>query len=108
MDRGSDLFTIEVDVLDSLVQSTRRKEWIGDALACALSLPRGAVRDAINRSPGVAGSLRDRRAAMLLKEADVEHIYREFALIREVLSLDVGDVLQPVVIWLSARVISED
>ena len=45
---------------------------------------------------------------MLLRETDIEQIYSEFALIREVLSIDVGDVLQPVVVWLSARVISDD
>ena len=68
----------EVAILESLRQSERRKEWLADAFACALNLPQGAVRDAINRSPGVALSLRLRRASVLLKETDVEEIYDEF------------------------------
>ena len=103
-----DLFSAEVSVLDSLAQSSRRKEWVSDALACALNLPRGAVRHAINHSPGVAANLRHQRASALLKEADIAAIYNEFALIRDVLGPDSGDLLQPVVVWLSARVISEE
>ena len=104
---GDDLFEAEIGVLDQLVQSSRRKAWLGDAFACALQLPRGAIRDAINHSPGVATSLRDRRAAALLREAEVEEIYGEFALIREVLGPEAEDLLQPVVVWLSARVMAK-
>ena len=103
-----DLFLAEVSVLDSLVQSARRKEWLNDALACVLNLPRGAIRDAINHSPGVAISLRHRRASALLKEADVATIYSEFALIKKVLGPESCGSLQPVVIWLSARVLSDE
>ena len=100
-----DLFVAEISVLDSLVQSARRKEWLRDALACALSLPRGAVRDAINSSPGVVDSLRHQRASALLKDGDIAALYSEFALIRDVLGPESGDLVQPIVVWLSARVI---
>ena len=100
-------FDAEVAVLNGLMQCAQRREWFNDAFACALNLPRGAVRDAINRSPGVADSLRHRRASTLLKEADVENIYDEFALIRKVLGPDVDGYLQPVVVWLSGRVLAE-
>ena len=102
-----DFLDAELAILDGLVQCARRKEWFDDAFASALNLPRGAVRDAINRSPGVAGSLRNRRASTLLKEADVENIYDEFALIKEVLGPEVEGFLQPVVVWLSGRVLVE-
>lgn len=109
-DRGlwpeDELLGAEVSVLESLRQSGRRKEWLTDAYACALNLPPGAVRDAINRSPGVAVSLRLRRATALLRQRDVEEIYEEFALIRKVLGPESEDVLQPVVVWLSGRVIA--
>ena len=104
--QGEELFEEEISVLAGLVQSVRRKAWLDDALACVLHLPRGAVRDAINHSPGVAKSLRHRRASALLREAELDEIYREFALIREVLGPESDDVLQPVVVWLSARVVS--
>ena len=93
--------------LDSLVQSARRKQWLRDAFSCALSLPRGAVRDAINNSPGVADGLRHRRASALLKDADIAALYDEFALVREVLEITSDDSLQPIVVWLSARVLTE-
>ena len=96
----------ELSFLDGLVQSGRRKEWFNDAFSCALNLPKGAVRDAISRSPGVSLSFRQRRASTLLKETDVANIYEEFALIRKVLGSAAEDVLQPVVVWLSGRVIA--
>lgn len=105
--RGEELFEEEIGLLDGLAQSARRKAWLDDALACVLHLPRGAVRDAINHSPGVATSLRHRRASALLKEAELEDIYREFALIRDILGPEADDVVQPVVVWLSARVVSK-
>ena len=105
--RRNDLFEDEYGILDGLVQSARRKSWLGDAFACALHLPRGAVREAINQSPGVAVSLRDRRASALLKDAEIEEIYSEFALVKEVLGADAEDLLEPVVVWLSARVVSQ-
>ena len=104
---GDNLFEAEISLLEQLVQSGRRKAWLGDALACALQLPRGAIRDAINHSPGVATSLRDRRASALLKEAEVEEIYGEFKLVRDVLGPKVEDLLEPVVVWLSARVMAK-
>jgi hypothetical protein len=102
--REGNLFVAEISVMDCLAQSARRKQWLRDALVCALNLPRGAVRDAISNSPGVLASLRHRRASVLLKDADIAALYSEFALIRDVLGSDSGD-LQPIVVWLSARVI---
>lgn len=105
--RGEDLFEQEFGVLDGLVQSARRKPWLDDALTCVLHLPHGAVRDAINHSPGMVMGLRERRASVLLREADVDEIYREFELIEEVLGRDADDLLRPVVVWLSARIVSK-
>ena len=97
----------EIAILDGLIQSARRKSWLGDALACALHLPRGAIRDAINQTPGMALSLRDRRPSVLLKDAEVEEIHDEFATVKEVLGVESEDPLQPVVVWLSARVVAQ-
>ena len=102
-----DLFEAEMGFLDQLVQSVRRKSWLSDALLCALQLPRGAVRDAINHSPGVATSLRDRRASALLREAEAEEIYGELKFVRDVLGPEAEDLLEPVVVWLSARVMAK-
>lgn len=105
--RRDDLFDSEYGILNCLVQSSRRKSWLEDAFACALHLPRGAVREAINQSPGLATRLRDRRASVLLKEEEIEEIYDEFELVKEVLGAEAEDLLQPVVVWLSARVVSQ-
>lgn len=100
-----DLFLDEMSILDSLAQCVRRKDWLSDALVCALNLPRGAIRDAINNTPGVAVSLRNRRASALLKDTDVDVMYSEFALINDVLGSNSRDPLQPIMVWLSARII---
>ena len=100
-----DLFLAEVQILSGLAQSARRKQWLSDALTCALNLPGGAVRNAINNSPGVFASLRDRRASALLKDSDIAAIYNEFRLVADVLGPHSNDLLQPMVVWLSARVI---
>ena len=99
-------FAVEFDLLNSLRQSARRKPWLAGALACTLHLPLGAVRDAINHSPGLATSLRYGRPTVLLKEAQVEEIYEELKLVKNVLGEEANDFLQPVVLWLSARVLS--
>ena len=105
--RSDELFEDEFGVLDGLVQSARRKSWLGAAFSCALHLPRGAVRDAINRTPGVATSFRHRRASALLEATEIEEIYSELAAVREVLGRGSEDLIQPVVVWLSARVVAQ-
>lgn len=105
--KSAELFGGEFGVLDGLAQSARRKSWLGAAIACALHLPRGAVRDAINRTPGVATSLRHRRASSLLESTEIEEIYSELAAVRKVLGEGSEDLIQPVVVWLSARVVAQ-
>ena len=107
LQRGDNLFDEEMSVLAGIVQSARRRNWLRAALACALQLPHGTVRDAINHSPGMVASLRHRRVSTLLERADLDEIHEEFALIRTVLGPQADDLLQPVVVWLSARVISK-
>ena len=104
---GEDLFEKEVSFLDGLSQCARRRTWLADAYACALHLPRGAVREAINQSPGMAASLRRRHASELLGKPDIEEIYNEFALVRNVLGSGAEEGLQPLVVWLSSRVVSQ-
>ena len=105
---GEEQFETEMDLLSQLMQSARRIDWLGGAFACALQLPRGSIRDAINHSPGMVTSLRDRRASALLREAEIEEIYSEFALIREVLEFEAADLFDPVVVWLSARILATE
>ena len=100
------MFDDEREVLESLAQSRRRKEWLEDALMCVLHLPQGAVRHAINRTPGMLVSLRFRRASALLRDKEIEEIYDEFELVHDVLGSDTVDALQPLVVWLSSRVIA--
>ena len=105
--RGADdPFRAELDLLHGLEQCRRREPWLEGSFACALHLPRGAVRDAINHSPGVEAGIRQRRSSALLSDLDLQEIYAEFDQISDVLGGETQDLLQPVVIWLSARVIS--
>ena len=104
---GDDLLARELSVLGGLAQSTRRKGWLADAFSCALHLPRGAVREAINQSPGMATSLLRRRTSELLRRAEIDEIYDELTLVRQVLDSEVEDEIQPLVVWLSARVVSQ-
>ena len=97
----------ELGILDSLSQSARRKAWLADALAVTLHLPRGAVRDAINRSPGMTADLRRKHAALLLRDIEIDEIYAEFKQVQEVLGPEAQDGLQPIVVWLTARVVAQ-
>ena len=104
---GDDLFEREVNFLRSLSQPARRRTWLTEAYTCALHFPQGAVREAINQSPGMAASLRRRHASELLGKAEIDEIYDEFSVVREVLGPEAEEGLQPLVVWLSARVVSQ-
>ncbi len=98
----------ESDALASIGESWRqRREWLRAATACALALPVGSIRYAINQSPGLVSSLRLGQKRALLQGDDVSQLYEEYGVIRSVLGEQARDVLSPAVIWLSAKVIRD-
>lgn len=100
-------YELELALFNQLSQSARRKVWLKTALDCVLNLPSGSIRYAINKTPGVSVNLRDRRTSMLLKDSDIENIYDEFKIIDEILDKNEQNVLQPMILWLSARIFNE-
>ena len=103
--QGGERFDEEFKLYCELEQSARRRDWLRAAVQCALALPVGAIRDAVNRSPGVAEGLRDGHARVLFDYDDVESLYEEFETVRKVLGENAGQLLQPAILWLSARVL---
>ena len=107
LEPDSELFEPEFQLILSLTQSNRRKIWQKTSLACALNMPAGAVRHAINRSPGMAVNVQQGRASELLTPKDTDRIHEEFEMVRKVLGEKGSNLLQPAILWLSARVLSE-
>jgi hypothetical protein len=101
-----ELFEPEYRLMLELSQTRRREIWQKTSLACALNLPSGAVRHAINQSPGMAINFQQGRAGELLRSQDTDRIYEEFEMIREFLDEQSGSIVQPAVTWLAARVLS--
>jgi hypothetical protein len=82
-----------------------RREWLRTATNCALAFPVGAIRHAINNSPGVETPLKLGQRRQLLQVDDVELLYDEHQAVQAALGPDVQDLLSPAVLWLSARVL---
>jgi hypothetical protein len=99
-------FRDEFEFLMSLVQSSRRREWLRTTALCVLNLPKGVIRGAINNSPGFFVHFQQGRVASLLDDADRIDLYDEFALIQGVLGEAAEDHLQPAIVWLSAKVMA--
>ena len=107
IEQGGERFEEEFKLYCELAQSARRRPWLRAAVQCGLALPVGAIRDAVNRSPGVMEGLRDGRARVLFDYDDVESLYVEFETVRKVLGESGGQLLQPAILWLSARVLRD-
>lgn len=99
-------FKTEYDLVTSLKMSNQRRDCVETAAHCVLNLPAGTVRSAINESPGVLMAIRNRQVTTLLKETDLSLIYAEFDEVKKIISGNVDDLLQPAVLWLSARVLN--
>jgi hypothetical protein len=85
-----------------------RLELLRVASRCAVTLPSGSVRDAINRSPGVSQPFRNRQRSPLLQPADIELLHEEYGAVKEVLGADAHDLLSPATLWLSARILRSE
>lgn len=107
IERGGERFDEDFKLYCELEQSARRRAWLRAAVQCALALPVGAIRDAVNRSPGVAEGLHEGRARVLFDYDDVESLYEEFETIRKMLGVKASLMLQPAILWLSARVLRD-
>ncbi|MCL8486589.1 MULTISPECIES: hypothetical protein [Bradyrhizobium] len=96
----------ELELIQSLAHwISERRPWLRSATECALAFPVGAIRHAINQTPGVAVPLRLGQRRKLLDPDDVGLLYNEYEVVSKVLGPDVRDTLSPAVLWLSARVL---
>lgn len=95
----------ELELLMSLTTWTERRPCLRTAMECALALPVGSIRYAINQTPGVAPSLKLGQRRQLLDEDDIALLYEEYQIVDSVLGVGANDLLSPAVIWLSARIL---
>lgn len=95
----------EMEKVLSFSQFGPRREWLRTATNCALAFPVGAIRYAINQSPGIEAPLRLGQRRQLLQTEDVGLLHDEHEAVRKVLGPDVQDLLSPAVLWLSVRVL---
>lgn len=101
--------TDELDTIQSLGHwATERRPWLSTATECALALPMGSIRSAINQTPGVALPIRLGQVRKLLDMDDVSLLYEEYKIISSVLGSQPEDTLSPAVLWLSARILRNE
>ena len=95
----------ELEIICSIGSWTERRNCLRAATECAVALPVGSIRYAVEQSPGVSTSIKLGQRRALLEDEDVTLLYEEFKLVSSVLGGVVDDLLSPAVIWLSARVL---
>lgn len=105
--RPSEL-AVELETVLTLGSTTERRPWLRAAVECTLALPTGAIRHAVNRSPGLATPFLLGQRSRLLEPADTALLYEEYDVVSKVLGPDAEDLLSPAVIWLSARVLEKE
>lgn len=99
----------ELDIILSLSHSARqRRVWLRTATECALALPVGSIRYAINQTPGLAMPIKLGQSSKLLDRDDVTLLYEEYKVVSSILGADVEDKLSPAVLWLSARLLRKE
>lgn len=98
----------ELKVVFQFGSWSQRRVWLRTATECALALPLGAIRHAVNRSPGMAEAFLLGQRRRLLEPMDASLLYEEYDIISKVLGTDARDALSPAVIWLSARILRKD
>jgi hypothetical protein len=87
---------------------TKRRASLRAATECALALPMGSIRFAVNRSPGMSTSFFLGQRGQLLEPFDVALLYEEYEVVASVLGSDASDILSPAVLWLSARIMRKE
>lgn len=101
----ADALPAELEELSSLSGPRRRREYLKVATRCALSLPIGAVRQAVGASPGLAAAAALGQKRLLLQEQDVLVLHDEYEAVCAALETGPRSLLAPAVLWLSARVL---
>ncbi len=86
----------------------KRRASLRAATECALALPMGSIRFAVNRSPGMSTSFFLGQRGQLLEPLDVALLYEEYEIVTSVLGSDASDILSPAVLWLSARIMRKE
>jgi hypothetical protein len=100
--------TDELETLLEVGSWSLRRMCLSTATECALALPIGSIRQAINRSPGVAPSFLLGQRKQLLEPVDTAQLYEEYKAINSILGANAEDLLSPAVIWLTARILGKD
>lgn len=95
----------ELELINSIGSWDERRNCIRAATECAVALPVGSIRYAVEQSPGFSTPLKLGQRHQLLEEEDVTLLYDEFNVINNALGEVTDDLLSPAVIWLSARVL---
>lgn len=98
----------EVRGLASIRSLDERLRWIRTATECALALPVGTIRYAIENTPGVDAAIALGQRRDLLGDEDIDRLYEERRLIMEVLGEDSVDLLAPAVAWLTMHLVAEE
>jgi hypothetical protein len=88
--------------------ASQRRPWLRTATECALALPMGSIRYAINQTPGLEMPIKLGQARKLLDVDDVSLLYDEYKIVSSVLGADAEDTLSPAVLWLSARILRKE
>ena len=99
---NTDLLADELKTVLSLSSWEGRRSYLRTATECALALPVGSIRYAINQTPGVLPSLQLKQRRRLLDDDDISLLYEEYKVVRSVVGE--SNALSPAVIWLSARI----
>jgi hypothetical protein len=96
------LLNAELKTVLSISSWEERRRYLRTATECALALPVGSIRYAINQTPGILPSLALKQRRRLLDSDDISLLYDEYTVVRSVVGED--SVLSPAVVWLSARI----
>lgn len=97
----------EISLVGTFGSWDSRRIFMKYATACALTLPIGSIRYAVNSSDSTLSAIELKQRRMLLSSEDITLIYDEYKLIKSLLNNDSDDLLSPAVIWLSARVMRQ-
>lgn len=92
----------ELKMVLSISSWEERRNYLRTATECALALPVGSIRYAINQTPGIMPSLMLKQRRRLLDTDDISLLYEEYKVVRSVVGE--SNALSPAVVWLSARI----
>lgn len=103
-----DVGRAEVEGLGTIQSLQKRRHWIRTATECALALPVGTIKYALESTPGVDAAVTLGQRRELLGTEDIDRLYEERQIIMDVLGENAIDLLAPAVAWLTMHLVSEE